>query len=99
MENRYAYQLNSNIYFDTKKFNKKHFCPQLELDQMDDIGELDETEKTSKIPEDTSEDKKKDDSDFPIWKKVNRTNRCWNHLGVSADLNLVLNLVLWPVIC
>ena len=76
IENGYAYESNSSVYFDTLKFNKKHPYGKLEPDRMSDLDALNEGEGVLSVGS-TIAKEKRNDCDFVLWKKSKTGEPVW----------------------
>ncbi|CAF2977534.1 unnamed protein product [Rotaria socialis] len=76
IENGYAYESNSSVYFDTIKFHKQHAYAKLEPDRMGDIDALTEGEGALTTASNTSKEKK-NECDFVLWKKSKIGEPVW----------------------
>lgn len=76
IENGYAYESNSSVYFDTIKFHKTHSYAKLEPDRMGDLEALNEGE-GSLVSTSTATKEKKNDCDFVLWKKSKPGEPVW----------------------
>ncbi|CAF0946334.1 unnamed protein product [Rotaria sp. Silwood1] len=76
IENGYAYESNSSVYFDTIKFHKQHSYAKLEPDRMGDIAALSEGEGALTTASTTSKEKR-NECDFVLWKKSKIGEPVW----------------------
>ena len=76
IENGYAYESNSSVYFDTIKFHKQHSYAKLEPDRMGDISALSEGEGALTSAFNTSNEKR-NECDFVLWKKSKAGEPVW----------------------
>ncbi|CAF2042364.1 unnamed protein product [Rotaria magnacalcarata] len=76
IENGYAYESNSSVYFDTIKFHKQHAYAKLEPDRMGDIDALSEGEGALTTASNASNEKK-NECDFVLWKKSKIGEPVW----------------------
>ncbi|CAF2465027.1 unnamed protein product [Rotaria sp. Silwood2] len=76
IENGYAYESNSSVYFDTIKFHKQHAYAKLEPDRMGDIAALSEGEGALTTASNTNKEKR-NECDFVLWKKSKIGEPVW----------------------
>ncbi|CAF0971316.1 unnamed protein product [Rotaria sordida] len=76
IENGYAYESNSSVYFETMKFHKQHSYAKLEPDRMGDINALSEGEGALTTASNTSKEKR-NECDFVLWKKSKIGEPVW----------------------
>lgn len=76
IENGYAYESNSSVYFDTLKFNQKHSYAKLEPERMGDIAALNEGERALIVKSGIGKEKK-NECDFVLWKKSKPGEPVW----------------------
>jgi cysteinyl-tRNA synthetase len=76
IQNGFAYESNSSVYFDTIRFHKQHAYAKLEPDRMGDLAALSEGEGALTTAENTSKEKK-NDCDFVLWKKSKPGEPVW----------------------
>lgn len=99
IENGYAYESNSSVYFDTIKFHKQHSYAKLEPDRMGDLAALSEGEGALTATSSSSKEKR-NDCDFVLWKKSKTGEPVWQspwglgrpgwHIECSAMASAVL---------
>ena len=77
MENGYAYESNSSIYFDTIKFHQQHSHVKLEPERMNDIAALSEGEGSLTATSNSNKDKR-NQCDFVLWKKSKPGEPSWH---------------------
>jgi cysteinyl-tRNA synthetase len=75
IKNGDAYESNSSVYFDTKKFHP-HTYAKSEADQISDVAELSENRGALTTAENPSKEKK-NESDFVLWKKTKAGQLAW----------------------
>ena len=99
IENGYAYESNSSIYFDTLKFHKQHSYAKLEPDRMGDLTALSEGE--GALTSATSKEKR-NDCDFVLWKKSKSGEPIWQspwgngRPGWHIECSVMASTVLGP---
>jgi cysteinyl-tRNA synthetase len=77
IENGYAYESNSSVYFDTLKFHRHHSYAKLEPDRLGDVAALTEGEGALTVASNTSKEKR-NECDFVLWKKSKSGEPVWN---------------------
>jgi cysteinyl-tRNA synthetase len=76
IDNGYAYESNSSVYFDTLKFHRQHAYAKLEPERMGDLVALSEGEGALSVTSTTSKEKR-NECDFVLWKKSKPGEPVW----------------------
>lgn len=101
IDNGYAYESNSSVYFDTIKFHKQHAYAKLEPDRMGDLDALNEGEGALSIGSTTLKEKR-NDCDFVLWKKSKLGEPVWQspwglgRPGWHIECSVMASTVLGP---
>lgn len=101
IENGYAYESNSSVYFDTMKFHEKHSYAKLEPDRAKDIAALNEGEGALSATETVAKEKR-NECDFVLWKKSKAGEPVWQspwglgRPGWHIECSVMASTVLGP---